>query len=125
MRMQTLNLARPILMTFLFDDVEREEGIYQLRAYPRETSGRDERNEAACQALAPRLCGNSLDAIADRDADDRVQPFEVEMLFAYDITDALRVGCIGAADRARAFCEAKATDLAEQEARVAARQAAA
>lgn len=118
MTSKILNLSSPILMTFTFNGIEREEGIYQLTAYPRETGGRDERNEEACRSLVDRIYDNCLDVIAGRDDDDCVKPFKVEMLFAYDVTDALRVGCISAATRARAYCDAKAAELPDQDTRL-------
>lgn len=98
-------LSRPLILFFNYDGIEREELIDRVtvRCLPAEP-GEREREMEACRALYDRIDKRFLD------------PFTVEELSEMNgCGRVIQEAYYEAAGRARAFCEAKAEQLARIE----------
>lgn len=103
----TYKLSKPLLLNFAYDDVPRDEMITHITVGVR-IGEADAQEIDACRSLYSRI-----------DMTGR-EPFTLEELSAFDVSQGLRDAYQAAASRARAFCRAK-VELLEQDARTAAR----
>lgn len=98
----TYRLKKPLILGFVYDDIEREEAVTHVTVAVR-IGGADDKEREACRSLYERIDMTGL------------APFTVGDLAAMDVSGGLRDAYDQAALRARRYCRAKAQQISALE----------